>query len=174
MNSIDEILRSGLKPKEKQSRLVDAVCDGLVGDREFIDFFLCASDIDKGACADAMKHISSRKPELLAPHIDTLAEYINYKAPRVKWGIPETIGNLAVKYPEKTAKTVPFLLKNTADNGVNTTVIRWCAAYALSKIALNSSATQKKLIASMREIAAKETNNGVRNVYVKTLKSLEK
>ena len=34
-------------------------------------------------------------------------EYINYKASRVKWGIPESIGYLAEKYPESYDHAVP-------------------------------------------------------------------
>jgi hypothetical protein len=42
-------------------------------------------------------------------------EYIDYKAPRVKWGVPESIGNLAQKYPEEVGKAIPKLLINTKD-----------------------------------------------------------
>jgi hypothetical protein len=86
--------------------------------------------VDKGTCADVMKHVSTHSPELLVPYIDVLVNYINYKAPRVKWGVPEAIGNLAQKYPEKTEKAIPYLIKNIADNPINTTVIKWCAAFA--------------------------------------------
>jgi hypothetical protein len=84
MGKIEEILHSNLKPKEKKTKLVETVCNGKIQDKEFIEFFKSASDVDKGTCADAMKHISEQKPEILAPYIDILVEYINYKAPRVK------------------------------------------------------------------------------------------
>ena len=58
MSKIEEILHSNLKPKEKQTKLVKAVCNGKIPDKEFIDFFKSASDVDKGTCADVMKHIS--------------------------------------------------------------------------------------------------------------------
>jgi len=115
MPQIEEILRSKIKPKEKQVKLVEAVCQKKVTEKEFIEYFVSASDVDKGSCADAMKHISASNPEILAPYIDILAEYINYKLPRVKWGVPEAIGNMSQDYPEKAAKAIPYLLKNTTN-----------------------------------------------------------
>ncbi|MDD5528583.1 MAG: hypothetical protein PHX21_00975 [bacterium] len=174
MEQIKEILESDIKPKEKQTKLVEAVCQKKIPVKEFVAYFVSASDVDKGNCADAMKHISTSNPELLAPHIDTLLEYINYKLPRVKWGVPEAIGNMSKDYPEKTAKAIPYLLKNTTDDNINTTVIKWCAAYALSEIAKNNPETRKQLLPIFEKIIKSEKNNGVKNVYVKALKIIEK
>lgn len=174
MDTIEEILRSNLKPKEKQAKLVEAVGSGTVSAKEFIAFFTLASYVDKGVCADAMKHISGRKPEILAPHIGLLFEYINHKAPSVKWGIQETIGNLAAKYPDETALAVPYLLQNTVEDGINTTVIRWCAAYCLSEIAKHCVKARRELVPKIKEIVRKETNSSVRNVYLNALKHIEK
>jgi len=174
MDKIEEILKSKLKPKEKQSRLVEAVSQEKIPTREFIEFFQCASDIDKGICADVMKHVSAESPEILAPYIDVLVKYINYKAPRVKWGVPEAIGNLAEKYPDKVAKAIPNLLQNTTENKINTTVIRWCAAYGLTEIAKKNYKTRKQLLPIFLTIVNSEKNNGVKNVYAKALKVIEK
>jgi len=93
MTKIDEILQSKIKPKEKQTKLVEAVVSGKIPFKEFMAFFEAAKDTDKGTCADVMKHVSAQKPALLAPYIDTLIEYVNFELPRVKWGVPEAIGN---------------------------------------------------------------------------------
>lgn len=81
-------------------------------------FFESTTDTNKGTCADVMKHVSAQKPALLAPYIDIL------ELPRVKWGVTEAIGNLAEDYPDKAAKAIPNLLKNTTDDKINTTVIK--------------------------------------------------
>lgn len=172
MGIIEGILESGLKPKEKQTTLVDAVCNGKIKAKEFIDFFKSASDADKGTCADAMKHISAQKPEILLPYIDVLIDYVNYKAPRVKWGVPEAIGNVAKKHPQKVERSVPYLLKNAVENKENTTVIRWCAAYALSEI--GKASRNNEVIKRMEDLSKKEKNNGVKNVYLKALKEIGK
>ncbi|MBI2548994.1 hypothetical protein HYW21_06605 [Candidatus Woesearchaeota archaeon] len=172
MGKIEEILHSNLKPKEKQTKLVEAVCQGKIKDKEFFDFFKSASDVDKGTCADVMKHVSAQKPEFFLPYVDILVDYVNYKAPRVKWGVPESIGNIAKKYPQKVEKAIPYLLKNAVENKENTTVIRWCAAYALSEI--TKASKNKELIKKIEGLSKKEKNNGIKNVYLKALKEIEK
>jgi len=174
MSKIEEILQSKIKPKEKQTKLVEAVVSSKIPAKEFMAFFESAKDEDKGTCADVMKHVSAQKPGLLAPFIDTLLKYINYELPRVKWGVPEAIGNMAKDYPDKVAKAIPNLLKNTTDDKINTTVIKWCAAFALSEIAKHNPKTRKQLLSIFEKIIKSEKNNGVKNVYVKALKVIEK
>jgi hypothetical protein len=174
MGVIEEVLKSKLKPKEKQTILVEAITQNKVSVKEFISFFESASDVDKGTCADIMKHVSAENPELLSPYIDVLVKYINYKAARVKWGVPEAIGNLAKKYPKQVTKAIPNLLLNTDINKINTTVIKWCSAYALVEIAKYNPKTRKQLVPVFLEIIRNEENNGVKNVYIKAIKIIEK
>lgn len=176
MDKIKSILESNKKPKEKQQVLVNAVLQSEVSVDELISFFNTAKDTEKGTCADVMKHISAQKPEKFTKqHIENIARYIDYnKAPRVKWGVQETLGNLSKKFLEETAKTIPTILKNTTDNEENTTVIKWCAAYALTEMAKNNPKTRKELIPNFEKILKREENNGVKNVYMKALKVIEK
>jgi hypothetical protein len=173
MSQIEEIIKSKIKPKEKQTKLVEAIINGVISTRDFMDYFVAASDVDKGTCADVMKNVSAQNPAILAPYIDILIEYINYPLPRVKWGIPEAIGNMAQRYPDETAKAVPHLLQNTTDDIKNTTVIKWCAAFALAEIAKSNTKTRKELLPIFSKITEKETNNGVKNVYLKAMKSIK-
>ncbi len=172
MNIQETIQNWNKKPKELVKFLTKSVLKEKNLFPQLIEILKTGSDVDKGICADIMKHVSAEKPEIFVPYIDKLIEYINYKLPRVKWGIPESIGNIAKKYPDKVEKTVPYLLKNSVENKENTTVIRWCAAHALSEIAKSSK--KKELIIKIKDLSKKETNNGVKNVYLKALKILEK
>ena len=52
---------------------------------------------------------------------------------------------------------------------MNTTVIRWCAAYGLSEIAKHNTKIRKELIPKIKEIVEKEKNNGVKNVCLKAI-----
>ncbi|NMC58156.1 MAG: HEAT repeat domain-containing protein, partial [Candidatus Methanofastidiosa archaeon] len=108
---------------------------------------------------------------IMLPYIDFLIEYINYDSPRVKWGIPESIGYLAKHYPRETESAIPKLLRNAKDDS---TVIRWCAAFGLSEIAKYNLKNQKELVLIINELIEKEKNNGVKNVYIKALKIIEK
>ncbi len=172
MSIVEDVLRSRKKPKEKQVRLVEAVVSKEIPAKEFIAFFESASDIDKGTCADVMKHVSAKNPALLAPFINTLVKYVNYKAPRVKWGVPEAIGNLSRKYPKETAKAIPFLLKNITDDPQNSTVVKWCAAFALTEIAKHNVGTRTELMPIFEKAIRREKNNGVKNVFLKAQKAI--
>jgi hypothetical protein len=65
MKTAGDILQLNIKPKEKQRMLVEAVVNGEIPANDFVLFFESAPDKDKGSCADAMKHISAKKPALL-------------------------------------------------------------------------------------------------------------
>jgi len=172
MTKIEEILQSKIKPKEKQIKLVQEIISDEISVNELIQFFKSAQGAQKGSCADAMKHISKEKPEMLESYIQLLIHYISDDLPRVKWGVSETIGNLAEKYPEKVTDAIPCLLKNTTNEKVNTTVIKWCAAYGLTEIAKNNPKTREQLLPEFEKIINREKNNGVKNVYLKALKKI--
>ena len=167
----EEIRNWSGKPKELVASLTKKIIedDGLFS--QLMDLMKTGSDVEKGTCADVMKHITAENPEIAAPYIDELIGFIDYKAPRVKWGTQESIGNISRRFPDKVVKAIPKLLLNTGDGS---TVVRWCAAYALTEIAKNNHVTRVELVPIFNEFVEKEENNGVRNVYVKALKVIEK
>ncbi|MCK4661784.1 MAG: hypothetical protein KAT68_02875 [Bacteroidales bacterium] len=171
MSLIKQILQSEKKPKEKVVLLVENVKKEKTLFGELMEILKTGSDVEKGTVAEVMKHVTKEKPKIAIPYINEMIEYINYKAPRVKWGIPESIGNMAQKFPKEVEKAVPKLFLNTKDKS---TVVRWCAAFALSEIAINNSKLQKELIPKFVIMVKKEQNNGVKNVYLKAIKILEK
>jgi len=172
METIKEILNSKRKPREKVSAAAEIIFKDHNLFIELMKILETGTDIEKGNCADIMKHVTAEKPEIAEPYIDDLIKYINYKIPRVKWGVPESIGNIAKKHSEKVEKAIPYLFKNTVENKDNSTVIRWCSAYALSEIAKAS--RKQELLNQIEEATKKETNNGVRNVYLKAIKEVNK
>lgn len=138
---------------------------------QLMEILETGSDVEKGTCADAMKHVSKDRPEILVGYIDELVEYIDYKAPRVKWGVQESIGNIAQRFPKETEKAIPKLLANTKDES---TVVRWCAAFALSEIVKNNPKARNALLQRIDGLVKNEKNNGVKNVYLKALKTIGK
>jgi len=174
MSEIDEILQLKIKPREMQAKLVEAVLQKTIPVQDLIQYFENARKTGKGICADVMEEISKHQPEMLAPYLDTLIPYINYDLPKVKWGTQEVVANLAKSYPEKVAAAIPYLLKNTTGDAANTTVIKWCAAFALTEIAKYNLQARKQLLPVFDIIIKNESNNGVKNVYVKALKKIEK
>ena len=128
-----EVLSLKIKPKEKVDKITNIVIEDPNKISELMTNFKQGTDVEKGTYATVLKQVSASNPEIVEPYIEDLFEYINYKANRVKWGVPETIGNLADKYSYRVEKAIPSLLVNTKDKS---TVVRWCAAYALSRIML--------------------------------------
>jgi hypothetical protein len=167
---LKEILQRKIKPKEK----VNMLCEWLENDKEriseVIEILQSGTNVERGTCAEFLKHMAKSNPEIVIPFLDTLIKYINYDASRVKWGIPESIGFLAQNYPDDVRKAIPNLLINTKEES---TVIRWCAAFALTEIAKFSTASREDLIPIFIQFVKTEQNNGVKNVYQKALQFIE-
>ncbi len=168
---IKELLASDYKHKEKVALITRKVGNDQELLAQLFELLQTGTDVEKGTAAEVMKFVSKQNPEFMLPYIDVLIEYIDYKAPRVKWGCPESLGNIAKKYPEKVEKAIPKLFENLQDKS---TVVRWCAAFALTEIAKYNSQKQKELVDKFQNLIKAEQNNGVKNVYLKALKEIEK
>jgi hypothetical protein len=169
-NALKEIMSSEMKHKEQVALMADMAKSDEIALAQLFDILRTGSDVQKGTAAEVMKFVSKDNPDSMLPYIDVLVEYIDYKAPRVKWGCPEAIGYIAQKYPREVEKAIPKLLKNLNEKS---TVVRWCAAFALTEIAIYNREKQAELAGIIRDLIKTEHNNGVRNVYVKALKDIE-
>jgi hypothetical protein len=170
-NSLHEIMSLKMKEKEKVAIMTAMVKSDDAALVQLFDILRMGSDVQKGTAAEVMKFVSKDAPDRMAPYIDLLIDYIDYKAPRVRWGCPEAIGNLAPKYPQEVEKAIPKLLGNLNDGS---TVVRWCAAFALTEIAKYNLEKQEELVGIFLGLITTEQNNGVRNVYIKALKEIDK
>jgi len=153
MSTIEQILKSKNKPKEKVALLAKEVKENRISINQLIDYFKIGSVAEKGSCMEAIEHVSRDEPEIVLPHIDFIIGHITDKAPKVKWETAEAIGNISQKYPNEVAKAVPKLFLNADDSG---TVVRWSAAFALTEIAKNNPKLRKELVPKFKEIAEKE------------------
>lgn len=168
---IQQILASEKKHKEKVVLITEKVKADKRLVAQLFELLKTGTDVEKGTAAEVMKFVSKDQPETMVPYIDILIEYIDYKAPRVKWGCPESLGNLAKKYPDEVGKAIPKLFENLKDKSI---VVRWCAAYALAEIAKYNSKKQKELVVKFQKLIETEKNNGVKNVYIKALKEIKR
>jgi hypothetical protein len=170
MSTIDDILHSSLHHKEKSLKIANTIKENPQTITDLFTSFNQATDPQKGTITDAIEDISTTHPDLLLPYLDTLIAHITYKATHVTWGVQEAIGNIAKTHPQEAARALPTLLKNTTHAS---TVVRWCAAYAITQITLHDTTHQPDHIKTITRLAKKETNNGVLNLYRKTLKTLD-
>ena len=169
--AIQAIMSSNLKHKEQVATITELAISDKRALAQLFDILRTGTDVEKGTAAEVMKFVSKEDPGMMVPYIDLLVEYIDYKAPRVRWGCPEALGNIAQKHPDKVDKAIPKLLENLKDKS---TVVRWCAAFALTEIAKYNQIKQEELVVIFKKLIKTEQNNGVRNVYVKALKEIDK
>ena len=167
--SVQEIMSSNLKHKQQVATLTEMAVKDNNALAQLFDILRTGTDVERGTAAEVTKFVSKESPDRMVPYIDLLIEYIDYKAPRVRWGCPESIGNIAQKHPDKVGKAIPKLFENLKDKS---TVVRWCAAFALAEIAKHSHKEQEELVTRFNELIKTEQNNGVRSVYVKALKEI--
>ena len=169
--AIQAIMSSNLKHKEQVATITELAISDKRALAQLFDILRTGTDVEKGTAAEVMKFVSKEDPGMMVPYIDLLVEYIDYKAPRVRWGCPEALGNIAQKHPDKVDKAIPKLLENLKDKS---TVVRWCAAFALTEIAKYNQIKQEELVVIFKKLIKTEQNNGVRNVFVKALKDIDK
>lgn len=170
MSTIKEILESKKKSKEIVKLLAETLKREEKLINELIQYFENRSIAEKGNCIEAIEYVTKEKPEFAENCLEFIIEHINDKAPRVRWEACRIIGNVAQRFPDKVKKAIPKLLENTRDK---VTVVRWSAAFALTEIARSSSEMEKHLTPEFNKIMKRETNNGVKNIYLKYLKNVE-
>jgi HEAT repeat protein len=169
-NAVEEIFASKMGHKEQVALLAGKCAGDGKALARLVEILKTGADAQKGTAAEVMKFVSKENPKAVVPYVDVLIECIDHPAPRVRWGCPESIGNLAAAYPQRAAKAVPKLRGNMKDKS---TVVRWCAARALAEIAKHNCRERGALAAFFRKFIKAEKNSGVRNVLVKALKEIE-
>lgn len=169
---LNEILKEKLKPKEKTLQIADALKSDPKAMDELLELWKTAKDAEKGTLLSAITLIVSENPEFVGDHLDFVIAQIGHKAPRVKWEAPETVGHASKVFPDKVLSAIPALLANTSFDG---TVVRWSAAFALSEIVKNIPSSRPQLMPEIEKILERETNNGVRSLFLKgALKTITK
>lgn len=171
MKILEEIRRSDKKPKELNAYIATLIMDKKVSVEDFRDAMNSEKDAERGTCIEALEYASQTDPDIAKSYIHDVVNSLADKAPRVKWEAARVIGNIAKTSPEKTGEAIGNLLKNTADKG---TVVRWSTAFAICEIAKYNDKRRSEMLSKIKEILKKEQNSGVKNVYLKALKIIEK
>lgn len=164
-------LKAKLKSSKKNKALITSLASEAIKNPKLLtQVVACIKEgtgVEKGALLEVIEHVTKENPELTKKYINFVIEYINYeKAPRVRWESSCIIANIAGTFPNEVMKAVPKLLINTTDKG---TVVRWSAAFALTEIAKYNPKVANTLVLKFHELIKTEKNNGVRNVYLKTI-----
>jgi hypothetical protein len=168
MDLLEAIRKSGKKSKELNTFVAKLIFDQKLSGKDFTAALASGNDSERGTCLEALEFATQKNPEIAKQYLPEIISSLTDKAPRVKWEAARVIGNIAGKFPAEAAKAVNNLFANTNDKG---TVVRWSAAFALGEILKSSK--DKSLLNKIEALSKKETNNGVKNVYLKALKLVQ-
>ncbi len=170
MNILEEIRKSKKNSKQllmeistaikKDPKLIEQIKEGLKK----------GSKTEKGILMESLEYVTKDDPTIVEKLLNTITDFINYKdSPRVRWEAARIIANVSRRYPKAAGNAIDKLVINANDNG---TVVRWSAAYALGEIAKCNLNSRINLVPKIEALLKKEQNSGVKNVYLKALKTI--
>lgn len=172
MNILDEIKNSNKNSKQLLLEISQAIYKDkkLLG--EIKEALKIGSKVEKGILMESLEYATKDDPGLAENMIETVIEYLDDKdSPRVKLEAARVIANVSQRYPERVARAIDKLFNNLKDPG---TVVRWSAVFALCEITKFNQKVRQPILSRLDEVMKKEKNNGVKNVYLKALKRINK
>jgi len=171
--NIDFILNDkSKKPKERISKLAEAIINRSINIDELIEFALNSKDPIKASCIEALEYVSKKHPELINRRaFDFAINSLQEKAPRIKWESAKVIGNTVSLFANDLDKALHNLLENTEHEG---TVVRWSAAFALGEILKLKTLDYEDLLQAFDAIIANEEKNSIKKIYLDAIKKSQK
>ncbi len=161
-----------IKGIEKVKQLTNAIANKEITIEDIKDVCKTLKDAEIAYCMEAIEAVTNSNPEISnIEYLKLASSYINSKSNSLKRESARLIGNIAMLYPNDLDKPIKSLLNNANDNG---TVVRWSAAYALSRIIILPEYANSKLYNQLVEICEKEEKNSIKNIYLKAFKKLKK
>lgn len=173
MNMLIDILTDKeLKGVARRQAVIDMLLQGNVP-LTMLQELLPQLDEKKSATVlEALEEISNKKLMTLEQgHLQLAIPYIASSNNSCRREASRIVGNLAAAFPDAVKEALPSLMANTTDEG---TVVRWSAAYALSRIIVLPDYAKSGLYDELLQLAETEQDNGVKSQYEKALKKAEK
>ena len=157
---------------EKVRQLTLAISNNEILIKDIIEICKTLKDSEIAFCMEAIEAVTNSNPEISnIQYLKFASSYIDSKSNSLKRESARLIGNIAMLYPKDLDKPIKSLLNNANDNG---TVVRWSAAYALSRIIILPEYANSKLYNQLVEICEKEEKNSIKNIYLKAFQKLKK
>ncbi|MBP1644710.1 MAG: hypothetical protein H6Q16_285 [Bacteroidetes bacterium] len=157
-----------IKGIEKVRQLTLAISNNEILIEDIKEICKTLKDSEIAYCMEAIEAVTISNPEISnIEYFKFASSYIDSKSNSLKRESARVIGNIAMLYPKDLDKPIKSLLNNTNDNGI---VVRWSAAYALSRIVILPEYANSKLYDQLVEICDKEEKNSIKNIYLKAFK----
>lgn len=168
----DFFKNKSIKGVEKVKLLSNAIANKEISIEDIKDVCKLLKDADIAYCMEAIEALTNTNPEISnIEYLKFATLYTDSKSNSLKRESARVIGNIAMLYPNDLDKSIKLLLNNANDEG---TVVRWSAAYALSRIIILPEYANSKLYNQLVEICEKEEKNSIKNIYLKAFKKLKK
>lgn len=157
-----------IKAKEKTSRLAEALLGGKLALEELIAYAAKAKEADIANGMEACAYVTERYPAISSLGLLRFAErHLASKSARLRWESGKVIGHIAHLYPDELEPAIAGLIGNASHDG---TVVRWSAAYALSRIfASPRYASDGNLRVKLSALLDAEAKESIRKMYAKAL-----
>ena len=178
MNIIELLRDKSLKGTERRQAVVNMIVAGELTVNEVTRSCgprgadLCVAAPFLRPILEAVEEVSNKHLcPLDAAWLQWAEPYISSENNSCRREASRIVGNMAAQYPDLLDDAIERLMKNTSDEG---TVIRWAAAYALSRIVVLDRYAKSDLYDRLVAVCDREENNGVKNQYLKALKKAAK
>ena len=171
--SIVELLKDkSLKGTERRQAVVNMIVAGELTVNEVAAIATTIGEKQIATVLEAVEEVSNKRLcPLEAAWLQWTGPYISSENNSCRREASRIVGNMAAQYPDLLDDAIEHLMKNTSDEG---TVIRWAAAYALSRIVVLDRYAKSDLYDRFVAVCDREEDNGVKNQYLKALKKAAK
>ena len=171
--SIIELLKDkSFKGTERRQAVVNMIVAGELTVNEVAAIATTIGEKQIATVLEAVEEVSNKHLcPLEAAWLQWAEPYISSENNSCRREASRIVGNMAAQYPDLLDDAIERLMKNTSEEG---TVIRWAAAYALSRIVVLDRYAKSDLYDRLVAVCEREEENGVKNQYLKALRKAAK
>ena len=170
--NIELLKDKSLKGTERRKAVVNMIVAGELTVNEVAAIATTIGEKQIATVLEAVEEVSNKHLcPLEAAWLKWAEPYISSENNSCRREASRIVGNMAAQYPDLLDNAIERLMKNTSDEG---TVIRWAAAYALSRIVILDRYAKSDLYDRLVAVCDREEDNGVKNQYLKALKKAAK
>ena len=172
MNIIELLKDKSFKGTERRQAVVNMIVSGELTVNEVAAIATNIGEKQIATILEAVEEVSNKQMHPLeAAWLQWAGQYLSSENNSCRREASRIVGNMAAQYPDLLDYAIEPLMRNTSDEG---TVIRWAAAYALSRIVILDRYAKSDLYNRLVTVCDREEDNGVKNQYIKALKKAAK
>ena len=172
MNIIELLKDKSFKGTERRKAVMNMIVAGELTVNEVAAISAIVGEKNVATVLEAVEEVSNKRLcHLESAWLQWAEHYISSENNSCSREASRIMGNMAAQYPDLLDDAIERLMQNTSGEG---TVIRWAAAYALSRIVVLDRYAKSDLYDRLVAVCDREEENGVKSQYLKVLKKAAK